>query len=116
MASVSPHVKAVRSRLIGRFNETFGADKQSTYDLSSTQTETSPITDSKEYAEGDTYDEDIADGPSSQILFNETEKLLEKWKHPDPYRPPTAPGGSKYERNVPAPDLPPPSKEFVKRL
>ena len=28
-----------------------------------------------------------------QILFNETEKLLEKWKHPDPYRPPTAPGG-----------------------
>jgi NADH dehydrogenase (ubiquinone) 1 beta subcomplex subunit 9 len=71
-----------------------------------------------------------------QILFNETEKLLEKWKHPDPYRPPTAPGGkpavcqwtellqvadnrtsgSKYERNLPAPDLPPPSREFVKRL
>ncbi|KAF2760677.1 hypothetical protein EJ05DRAFT_432007, partial [Pseudovirgaria hyperparasitica] len=31
--------------------------------------------------------------------------LLEKWKHPDPYRPPTAPGGSKYERNIPAPIL-----------
>ncbi|RMZ70569.1 hypothetical protein GMOD_00000678 [Pyrenophora seminiperda CCB06] len=27
-------------------------------------------------------------------LITETEALLEKWKHPDPYRPPTAPGGS----------------------
>ena len=34
-----------------------------------------------------------ADKKHSQILFSETEKLLEKWKHPDPYRPPTAPGG-----------------------
>lgn len=41
-----------------------------------------------------------------QVLFAETEKLLQKWKHPDPYIPPTAPGGSKYERNIPAPDLP----------
>ncbi|KAI9643467.1 hypothetical protein NHQ30_008086 [Ciborinia camelliae] len=41
----------------------------------------------------------------SQALFKETEDLLEKWKHPDPYRPPTAPGGSKYERNLPAPIL-----------
>jgi hypothetical protein len=30
---------------------------------------------------------------SIQALFEETEALLEKWKHPDPYRPPTAPGG-----------------------
>lgn len=72
-----------------------------------------------------------------QILFNETEKLLDKWKHPDPYRPPSAPGGmtapmtpptsrndadfyfvtgSKYERNLPAPDLPPPPRELVKKL
>lgn len=29
-----------------------------------------------------------------QALFQEAEDLLEKWKHPDPYRPPTAPGGS----------------------
>ncbi|KEF53648.1 NADH dehydrogenase (ubiquinone) 1 beta subcomplex 9, partial [Exophiala aquamarina CBS 119918] len=58
----------------------------------------------------------INDPRHRRILFNETEKLLEKWKHPDPYRPPTAPGGSKYERNLPAPDLPPPSREFVKRL
>jgi len=62
----------------------------------------------------------------SQALFQETEDLLEKWKHPDPYHAPTAPGGkissrqpfmmapeiltprdtgSKYERNLPAPIL-----------
>ncbi|KIW61124.1 hypothetical protein PV05_01282 [Exophiala xenobiotica] len=58
----------------------------------------------------------ITDPRHQRILFNETEKLLQKWKHPDPYRPPTAPGGSKYERNLAAPDLPPPSREFVKRL
>ena len=34
-----------------------------------------------------------ADVVMVQILFMETEKLLEKFKHPDPYRPPTAPGG-----------------------
>ncbi|KAG6016515.1 hypothetical protein E4U54_001204 [Claviceps lovelessii] len=28
-----------------------------------------------------------------QVLLNETEKLLDTWKHPDPYIPPTAPGG-----------------------
>ncbi|KAH7085558.1 hypothetical protein BKA63DRAFT_20210 [Paraphoma chrysanthemicola] len=66
-------------------------------------------------------------------LIKETESLLEKWKHPDPYRPPTAPGGSlhsigyisgpaadtvmlteftgsKYERNLPCPTLDPPPK------
>ncbi|KIV96466.1 hypothetical protein PV10_00336 [Exophiala mesophila] len=58
----------------------------------------------------------INDTRTQRILFNETEKLLRKWKHPDPYRPPTAPGGSKYERNLPAPDIPPPSRDFVKRL
>jgi hypothetical protein len=31
---------------------------------------------------------------AAQDLIRETEKLLEKWKHPDPYRPPTAPGGA----------------------
>ncbi|KAI5361722.1 Putative complex 1 LYR protein [Septoria linicola] len=41
-------------------------------------------------------------------LIEETQSLLEKWKHPDPYRPPTAPGGSKYERNLPCPQLDPP--------
>jgi len=38
-----------------------------------------------------------------QLIIEETENLLEKWKHPDPYRAPTAPGGSKYERNLPVP-------------
>jgi len=28
-----------------------------------------------------------------KVLIEETEKLLQRWKHPDPYRPPTAPGG-----------------------
>jgi len=52
--------------------------------------------------------------------MQEAEDLLAQWKHPDPYRPPTAPGGrypylyaislltatgSKYERNLPAPIL-----------
>ncbi|OWP06329.1 hypothetical protein B2J93_4945 [Marssonina coronariae] len=41
-------------------------------------------------------------------LFQEAEAVLEKWKHPDPYHAPTAPGGSKYERNLPAPILDPP--------
>lgn len=39
----------------------------------------------------------------SQAIIQETEELLERWKHPDPYRPPTAPGGSKYQRNLPVP-------------
>ncbi|KAF2827687.1 hypothetical protein CC86DRAFT_349385 [Ophiobolus disseminans] len=46
-------------------------------------------------------------------LIKETESLLEKWKHPDPYRPPTAPGGSKYERNLPCPYLDPPPKMIL---
>ncbi|CAD0085377.1 unnamed protein product [Aureobasidium mustum] len=52
---------------------------------------------------------------SHQILFDQTEELLKQWKHPDPYRPPTAPGGSKYERNLPCPILErtsPPSNIF----
>ena len=28
-----------------------------------------------------------------QVLFQETEDILAEWKHPDPYRAPTAPGG-----------------------
>jgi len=43
----------------------------------------------------------LTDNP--QVLLDQTEALLQKWKHPDPYRPPTAPGGSKYERNLPPP-------------
>ncbi|GFF26792.1 LYR family protein [Aspergillus udagawae] len=49
---------------------------------------------------------DVRDPRQQRVLLRETEKLLETWKHPDPYRAPTAPGGSKYERNLPAPQLP----------
>lgn len=50
----------------------------------------------------------IQDPRMQQELFRETEEILDEWKHPDPYFPPTAPGGSKYERNLPAPILSPP--------
>ncbi|KAH3631411.1 hypothetical protein KXW67_008499 [Aspergillus fumigatus] len=49
---------------------------------------------------------DVRDPRQQRVLLRETEKLLETWKHPDPYRAPTAPGGSKYERNLPARQLP----------
>ncbi|KAL1995362.1 hypothetical protein VTN49DRAFT_1549 [Thermomyces lanuginosus] len=48
----------------------------------------------------------VRDPRQQQILLRETEKLLDEWKHPDPYKAPTAPGGSKYERNLPARELP----------
>jgi len=50
----------------------------------------------------------IRDPRQQRAVFKEAEDLLEKWKHPDPYHAPTAPGGSKYERNLPAPILDPP--------
>ncbi|KAM0798755.1 hypothetical protein BDR22DRAFT_891147 [Usnea florida] len=51
---------------------------------------------------------DVREPRQQRVIVQEAEALLEKWKHPDPYRPPTAPGGSKYERNIPAPILDPP--------
>ncbi|KZF18892.1 hypothetical protein L228DRAFT_251763 [Xylona heveae TC161] len=56
---------------------------------------------------------DVRDPRQQKELLWETEKVLEKWKHPDSYRPPTAPGGSKYERNIPAPILDPPPKMLL---
>ncbi|RPB08571.1 putative NADH dehydrogenase [Morchella conica CCBAS932] len=47
----------------------------------------------------------VTDPRQLRVLLQRTEEELEKWKHPDPYIPPTAPGGSKYERNIPAPIL-----------
>ncbi|KAL2163657.1 hypothetical protein VTH06DRAFT_5715 [Thermothelomyces fergusii] len=35
---------------------------------------------------------DVSDPRLQRALLKETEKLLEKWKHPDPYVHPTAPG------------------------
>ncbi|QIX00179.1 hypothetical protein AMS68_005696 [Peltaster fructicola] len=52
----------------------------------------------------------VSEPRQQRIIIEQTQDLLEKWKHPDPYRPPTAPGGSKYERNLPAPILDPPPK------
>ncbi|KAJ1864588.1 hypothetical protein LPJ78_003243 [Coemansia sp. RSA 989] len=34
-----------------------------------------------------------------QQLLRETEDVLEEYQHPLPYKYPTAPGGTKYERN-----------------
>ncbi|KAI0153336.1 hypothetical protein GGR57DRAFT_468384 [Xylariaceae sp. FL1272] len=55
----------------------------------------------------------LTDAKKTRALLSETEKLLETWKHPDPYCHPTAPGGSKYERNLPAHNTnPPPPLKF----
>lgn len=55
---------------------------------------------------------DVREPRQLKALILEAEDLLDKWKHPEPYRPPTAPGGTKYERNMPPPilDPPPPMK------
>jgi len=50
----------------------------------------------------------VTDPRAQRAIHQETEDLLEEWKHPDPYIPPTAPGGSKYERNMPVPTFNPP--------
>ncbi|KAK1584719.1 complex 1 protein [Colletotrichum navitas] len=54
----------------------------------------------------------VTDSRQKRELLTQTESLLAKWKHPEPYVHPTAPGGSKYERNLRAPilDAPPPLK------
>jgi len=51
---------------------------------------------------------DVKDFKSQRALVEETENILQSWKHPEPYIPPTAPGGTKYERNLPPPILDPP--------
>ncbi|KAI1370268.1 hypothetical protein F4677DRAFT_368203 [Hypoxylon crocopeplum] len=52
----------------------------------------------------------ITDTRKQRALLSETEKLLETWKHPDPFCHPTAPGGSKYERNLPVHNTDPPPR------
>ncbi|KAI2634533.1 hypothetical protein GGS21DRAFT_107214 [Xylaria nigripes] len=55
----------------------------------------------------------INDLKKIRALLRETENLLDTWKHPDPYCPPTAPGGSKFERNLPVHNTnPPPPLKF----
>ncbi|CAG8827916.1 21570_t:CDS:2, partial [Racocetra persica] len=36
-----------------------------------------------------------------RALLEDAENELEKYRHPDPYRYPTAPGGTKWERHIP---------------
>ncbi|RBR26173.1 uncharacterized protein FIESC28_01022 [Fusarium coffeatum] len=68
----------------------------------------SPIPGIKGLVHGFRFEDETGAHSAIQALLTETEKLLESWKHPDPYTPPTAPGGSKYERNLPSPVLDPP--------
>ncbi|KAF5665911.1 NADH dehydrogenase (ubiquinone) 1 beta subcomplex 9 [Fusarium mundagurra] len=68
----------------------------------------SPIPGIKGFVTNWRLEDDLDADSDAQALLTETEKLLESWKHPDPYTPPTAPGGSKFERNLPSPVLDPP--------
>ncbi|CCJ29776.1 unnamed protein product [Pneumocystis jirovecii] len=43
----------------------------------------------------------ICDPWRLSVILEETEAILKKYKHPDPYIVPTSPGGSKWERNIP---------------
>ncbi|KAL2361015.1 hypothetical protein RJZ56_006088 [Blastomyces dermatitidis] len=43
---------------------------------------------------------DVREPRQQKILFRETEKLLDEWKHPDPYRAPSAPGVGKAQHEV----------------
>ncbi|KAI1105380.1 hypothetical protein F4804DRAFT_304223 [Jackrogersella minutella] len=52
----------------------------------------------------------VMDVKKQRALLSETEKLLETWKHPDPHYYPTAPGGSKFERNLPVHNTDPPPR------
>ncbi|KAF1810602.1 hypothetical protein P152DRAFT_460299 [Eremomyces bilateralis CBS 781.70] len=52
----------------------------------------------------------VNDRRTQRVLIEEAERILDEYKHPEPYRAPTAPGGSKWERNLEAPILDPPPK------
>lgn len=36
-----------------------------------------------------------------ESIIRKAEAKLAEWKHPDPYIPPSRPGGTKYQRNIP---------------
>ncbi|EKM59277.1 uncharacterized protein PHACADRAFT_25395 [Phanerochaete carnosa HHB-10118-sp] len=46
---------------------------------------------------------DVQDPRALAEIFGKAEADLAKRIHPDPYRPPTAPDGNKWERNLPPP-------------
>ncbi|GAA5850542.1 hypothetical protein JCM8547_001908 [Rhodosporidiobolus lusitaniae] len=43
----------------------------------------------------------IRDPRAVAALLNEAEKQVQKYSHPDPYRPALFPDGTKWERNIP---------------
>ncbi|KAJ7228300.1 hypothetical protein GGX14DRAFT_66610 [Mycena pura] len=43
----------------------------------------------------------VKDARQLAQIFGQAEAKLAAWKHPDPYIAPTAPGGTKWERNTP---------------
>lgn len=47
---------------------------------------------------------DVGNPKEVEELINKTKFMLDKYKHPDPYIPPTRPGGTKFERYI-APSL-----------
>ncbi|CAG8529037.1 3219_t:CDS:2 [Paraglomus brasilianum] len=53
-----------------------------------------------------TANKNVASTVELRKILENTERELEEFKHPDPYRYPTAPDGSKWERNVPPPIIP----------
>ncbi|CAK5262563.1 unnamed protein product [Mycena citricolor] len=46
---------------------------------------------------------DVTDARELAQVFEQAEAKLAAWKHPDPYIPMSAPGGIKWERNLPPP-------------
>lgn len=48
----------------------------------------------------------ISDPQELEKVIQFTRSKLAEWKHPDPYIPPSRPGGTKYQRNIPPPNEP----------
>ncbi|BGO99761.1 hypothetical protein NBRC10512_003168 [Rhodotorula toruloides] len=57
----------------------------------------------------------VRDPRAVAALLNEAEQEVQKLSHPDPYRPPEAVDGTKWERNIPPPMFTPEEKEAARR-
>lgn len=44
---------------------------------------------------------DIEDPNQLNIVLKELERMLQEFEHPDPIIPPSRPGGTKHDRNIP---------------
>ncbi|KAI8970504.1 hypothetical protein BDB01DRAFT_815428 [Pilobolus umbonatus] len=47
------------------------------------------------------HNKNITNPKEIQALVQKAEKELQEWAHPDPYKLPTGPEGTKWERNLP---------------